>query len=228
MKVSILSESEVDEAGIRILAEAVLGVALTVIDPVRVRARGFPAAMKRIPSTYKSLHWNSDADGLIIVVDSDESPIHEPSHESSGFNDPDCRWCQIGRTISEIQSQISQRPNGPLRVAIGLAVPAIEAWYLCGRDIHCTEGHFSREPSNALYEIRRDLKRKAYGAHPAPHELMKQKAMEECNRVAKILPLWSRTFPGVSAFSPRRFASGNRDPVMDVGRGTDGHSTPSF
>ena len=195
MRASILSESEVYEAGIRILAEAVLGAPLTVIDPVRVRARGFPAAMKRIPSTYKSLHWNSDADGLIIVVDSDESPIHETSHESSGFNAPNCRWCQISRAISELQSQISPRSNGPLKIAIGLAVPAIEAWYLCGKDIHCTEGHFSREPSNALYEIRRDLKRKAYGAHPAPHELMKQKAVEECNRVAKILPLLEQNFP---------------------------------
>ncbi|HSZ54510.1 MAG TPA: hypothetical protein VK797_02535 [Tepidisphaeraceae bacterium] len=195
MKVGILSESSSDEAAIRILAEAVLGSTLEIL-PIRVRTRGCTALRATFSAAFKKLHWQPDADGMIVVIDSDDSPVHIAAHETTGFNDPDCRYCQMHRLVVELRSLVAPRPQAPLNVSIGLAVPAIEAWYRCGLDIHSTEAHFSREAATRLVTLRRDLKRDAYGTFRAPQSVMTKKAIEHAERLARDIPLLERQFPG--------------------------------
>jgi len=194
MKVGILSESTADEAAVRILAEAVLGRPLETV-PIRFRTRGWTAVLSTLPTAFKTLHWQLDTDGLIVVLDSDDTPVHVAAHEADGFQDADCRYCRIHRLFMKLGTSITPRAQPPLKFAIGLAVPAIEAWYRCGLDVHCTEAHFAREATTRLASLRRELKRDCYGTFPAAQAVMKQKAIEHATRLAKDISAFERHFP---------------------------------
>lgn len=194
MKVGILSESDVDEESIRILSEAVLQRTVEVLQPLRVRTRGWSGVFRDLPRTFKALHWRPDADGMIVVLDSDDTPAHDRAHEEAHFSNTECRACGLYRHINDLRNSLPVR-NPPLKLAIGLAVPAIEAWYLCGIDQHSTEGRFTREDSRSLYVLRRELKEKSYGTYPVPQSVAKQKAVEHCNRLVQSLDLLERQFP---------------------------------
>ena len=108
MNVAIGSESDADEAGIRILAEAALHRSFTLLEPIRVTLRGWTAVINTLPSQYKVLYWRPDADGLIIVLDSDETPVHDQSHEDQGYSHPSCRCCQLHKTIIQLGQQLAR------------------------------------------------------------------------------------------------------------------------
>src|SRR5258708_1171971 len=78
MRVAILSESSADDAGIRILVEAVLGCKTEAVMP-ELRSRGWPAVRNVLPAVIKTLHFQARADGLIVVVDSNHSSLEEAS-----------------------------------------------------------------------------------------------------------------------------------------------------
>ena len=198
MKVAILSESEADEAGIRILCEAILQSPIELLEPVRVRHRGWTGAFKNLPATFMALHWyHPDADGLIAVLDSDDTPTHNQTHEEAGWNDPDCHSCELHRVILNLRNSLPARQPRPLKVAIGVAMPAIEAWYQCGIDPHSTEARFARERQDHpnLYHLRRELKTKSYGVFPASEDLARRKAIEHCRRLTESLDGLERLFP---------------------------------
>jgi len=140
MKVAILCESPADEVTIRILAEAVLGIKISPVPHAGLRTRGWPSVRKVFSAVLKQLHYRSDAEGLICVVDSNATPVHEPIHKQPGRADPKCRLCELRRVRDEVLAQIGPRQEMPrLKTAIGLAVPAIEAWLLCGVNLHVSE-----------------------------------------------------------------------------------------
>lgn len=195
MRVGILSESDADEAGIRILIEAVLGHRVELLAPIRLGNRGWTAVVADLPVFFKALHWRPDADGLVAVIDSDDTCIHTVEHEAAGFNDEQCRCCRLHRILAHTSNSVAPRQGPALKIAIGLAVPAIEAWYQCGIDVHCTEARFAREPTANLRTLRRELKRESYGVFPAPQVLMKQKAVELAERLAQNITLLERLFP---------------------------------
>jgi hypothetical protein len=145
----------------------------------------------------KALHFHTDGNGLIVVVDSDDTPAHDQSHDDRGFSDPDCRCCELHRILANLRASLAPRPAGlsPLNCAIGIAVPAIEAWYLCDVDQHSTEARFRREEPQNLYRLRRELKQQVYGIVAPPIELSQRKAIEHCQRLAKSLELLERHFP---------------------------------
>jgi hypothetical protein len=216
MKVGILSESDADEAGIRILAEAVLGFRFEILEPIRLRSRGWASVLTNLPAFYKALHWRPDADGLIVVLDSDDTPIHSQAHEHAGSNIAGCRCCEMQRRLHDLRRFVTPRKQSPLKVAIGFAVPAIEAWYLCGVDVHSTEARFAREPSGSLYNLRRDLKREAYGSVAPPVAVMKARATEHCQRLAGSLSLLEQHFPsgfGILSRSLRQWIEPDTPPT---------------
>jgi hypothetical protein len=224
MKVGILSESDADEAGIRILAQAVLGLPIDVLLPVRIRSRGWAAVFKNLPAFYQALHWRPDAEGLIVVVDSDDTTIHEAAHEDTGFNAPGCRCCEMQRAIESLQRIVPPRKIAPLKIAIGLAVPAIESWYLCGVDVHSTEARFARELPGSLYELRRTMKRKVYGSVSAPKAVTTERTVQHCMRLAADLSPLERHFPsgfGVLARSLRAWKiDGEQIEILTAPRAT--------
>src|SRR5690606_31293170 len=103
--------------------------------------------------------------GLIVVVDSDDTVVHTTEHEADGYFHPHCRLCQL-RAVFRRTTKKLPPARGRERVlrCVGLAVPAIEAWYLCGRDATVTEAAWNegREHDRQPYS-RAELKQRVYG-----------------------------------------------------------------
>jgi len=165
MKVAILSESPADDAAIRVLVDAILGEKTEVVSHTGLRTRGWPSVRSVFPAVLKQLHYHTDADGLVLVADSNGSPIHQAPHEQPGGEVRACRLCQLRAVREEVLSQLKPRSTFPaLKTAIGIAVPTIEAWLLCGADPHASEASQQVELESGHYSrMKSQLKVKLYG-----------------------------------------------------------------
>ncbi|MGD2108714.1 MAG: hypothetical protein PVI86_04920 [Phycisphaerae bacterium] len=202
MKVAILSESAADEAALRVLIDGILKVSTEPVAPLRLRSRGWPSVRDILPSVLKHLHYQTDAEALVVVVDSDNSPIHSAEHDAPNGQEGDCRLCQIRSLVQETLSRVKAVPNRqPLKTAIGLAAPCIEAWYCCG-DADASEAAWARqlETGTNLRQRRLELKRKVYGTDRPSAELETRCAVEQAKRLVQDLPQLERQFP--NGFGP--------------------------
>jgi hypothetical protein len=198
MKVGIVSESPADDAVIRILLEAITRRKIDVIASARVRAGGWPSMLQVIEVEYKRLHYATDAHAIVAIADSDDSPIHDDGHTQSNSICDNCRFCLISERIQRAQSNVRKRQDGSqITSAIGLAIPSIEAWLLCGTDPHCVEAHFVRElvSRKSLLHLRRKLKQQLYGTITPPLRLEIEIASQEARRHAADLSQLETHFP---------------------------------
>jgi hypothetical protein len=196
MKVGLLSESPADEAALRILVSALLRESIDVVQPP-LRARGWPNVMQVLPAILRHLQFQTDAAALVVVVDSDDTPLHDADHADPGKFHPHCRLCQLEMTIRRARKGW-RLPDGrvAVRTAVGLAVPAVEAWYLCGRDREVGEEAWHR----FLHQggppfTRRDLKWRTYGTMRPPLPLETRRAEEEARRLAGQIHVLENAFP---------------------------------
>ena len=183
MKLAFLSESPADEAALHLLVGYVLGEPIELVTP-SLRARGWPSVEQVLPPILRHLHFHTDAQGLVVVVDSDDSPVHTTEHEAPGYHHPFCRLCRLRavfrRTLKNLPP--ARGRTSPLR-AIGLAVPAIEAWLLCGRDERVTEQAWVDGQSRGMLPYtRRELKARVYGTSRPTLPLQTSRAIEEITR----------------------------------------------
>lgn len=199
MKVAVLCESSADEAAIRLFVNNLLGseTERTSLPPLRARAGGWGDIVKVIPAVYRGLYYNSDAEALVVIADSDDSPIHQSSHDEIGKEDMQCRLCQIRVAINLQKSQlrlISHRSE--IKTAIGLAVPAIEAWYRCGIDPRVSEVAWARkiQVGEKVGYTRKSLKADVYGTEHPPTELKEIRAKEAAIKLMDDIPLLERLF----------------------------------
>lgn len=197
MKLAVLSESSADEAAVRILVDGVLGRQTQPIDYFQPRTRGWPFVLHVLPNVIRHLYYRSDAEALAVVVDSDDSPIHQEMHEQPGGTEKGCRLCQLREAVARVQKQlnpISGRER--IKTAIGVAVPALEAWYRCGLDPHATEGDWIRGLQVGIgLSSRNRLKREVYGIERPGETLARTRATEEAQRVVQNLTLLESLFP---------------------------------
>lgn len=174
MKVALLSESPADEAALGVLVESILRRPIERIRP-SLRARGWPNVAQVLPAIIRHLHFNTAAEALAVVVDSDDSVVHDASHDREGYFHPRCRMCQLRAVFRQTTKKLPPA-HGRERVlrGVGVAVPAIEAWYLCGRDPEVTEAAWvqGQAAGRAPY-TRAELKQRVYGTdRPSlPHEI---------------------------------------------------------
>jgi len=205
MKVAVFSESSADEAAIRILLEAILGASTESIPShPSLRVRGWPMVIRVLPAIIKWLHYQTDAEALVVIADSDDSPVHERAHELAGGEDRRCRLCQLRRVTSEEKSKLTSVPNrASLKTAIGLAVPAIEAWYLCGLNPHVNEATWVRKlQSEKITFTRSLLKKQVYGTDRPTITLETHHAVEAAARLTTDLTLIEQLFPvGFGSFA---------------------------
>lgn len=204
MKIAVVSEFTADEAAVKILVDAVLGIETVLVASRRWRPRGWPSVLNLLRTIITDLHYNSDADGLVLVVDSDESPGHEDSHEVAAVENTACRLCQLQSISSREFQRLSRVPNREtIKIAIGLAVPAIEAWYQCGRDPHVNEVTWGRKlKGERITYDKVSLKNAVYGSDRVSGAVKIEKAKEAATRIATDLELLVRLFPnGFGAFS---------------------------
>ena len=202
MKVAILSESLADEAAVRLLANAILNEETETTSGPKLHARGWPAVLRDVPPVIKHLYFQTDADALIIVVDSNGSDVHQPDHDDSQAG-TSCRLCLVRRVVRETTASLpTRRGRGEMKTAVGLAVPAIEAWLLCGIDGSASEAAWIRERERGVRprDRSRQLKQQVYGTDRPPLQLAKSRASEFAQRVAADLASLERRFP--NGFGP--------------------------
>ncbi len=199
MKIAVLSESTADEAAILILIEGLLG---TKIDPVSLPApktRGWRGTLSAVRPALFHLHYRTDAEAIVVTVDSDESPVHHQGHEQPGGGDLDCRLCQLRAIVTDAQRDLRPRQGcGPVKTALGLAVPTVEAWCIAGTDPHVTESAWIQAlQSRSFPYSKRDLKERLYGSVKPTLVLETACLVEQAQRLVaqKQLALLESYFP---------------------------------
>jgi len=198
MKVAVLSESPEDEAAIHILIAGLLGKQTQPIEPSRqLRTRGWPAVLQVIPAELKQLHYLTDTHAFAVVVDADNSPLHQAAHEAPGGAVAKCRLCQLRRVVAQTQQQL--RPVSgrvPVQVAMGTAVPSIEAWYRCGLEPYINEITCLQNPQiGSDFHTRNQMKRYVYDTERPSFPLETQRAVEAAQRLVQSLSILESRFP---------------------------------
>jgi len=199
MKVAYFAESPADAAALAILTDAILNRKTEPVSHGGFRSRGWPSVRTVLPAVLKELHYHTDAEGFVLVVDSNGSPPHLAAHEAPNGVEAKCRLCQLRRIADDVQRQVRPRSNQkPLKVAIGLAVPTIEAWLLCSVDSHVTEAAWAnglKDERGRMPYTKSGLKQQLYGtSHPSlptETEVMKEAA----SRLSKNLAGTEKLFP---------------------------------
>jgi hypothetical protein len=209
MKVAILGESPADEEAILILVESVYGSPVERVAGPPTLSRGWPAVLNFVPSFVSHLWYRTDVEAFVVIVDSDDSPVHQSAHDAPGAEDNECRLCRLRRAIVTAMARLSARPiTIPFQYALGLAVPAIEAWYVCGIDPHVNEAAWIRtRGSRTVPYTRRSLKQDVYGTERPSLEQETEHATKAAMRLATDITLLETSFP--NGFGP--FARDVRD-----------------
>ncbi len=195
MKITIFSESSTDEAALKILVEAILGKEIEeVLRPNTLRSRGFASVENELPVVINSVYYKTDVEGLVVVYDSDDTPVHQKEHPKDEAEK--CRFCILQEKIAFVLKNIKPRPERkPLKIAFGVAVPAIEAWYLCGTKLDTSEDAWKRKLTGEPVRYdRTSLKRKVYGEKPFKRKQI-ESAVNEAKRLAKTLESLEEKFP---------------------------------
>ncbi len=197
MKLAVLGESETDEVVVRVLVEAICDQATEEIAGPPLRSRGWPSIKNVLPTVIKHLHYRTDAETLVVLVDSNHSTIHSTEHSVPSEN-AECRLCALRQIAGQTTLHLAPRPMGePLKIAIGLPVPSLEAWLRCGVDSNVSEttwrqGREARRDPYSKIQLKRDV----YGSDRAPIEKMKEIACAEAKRLSENIQQLEARFPG--------------------------------
>ena len=194
MRLAVLSESEADEAALEAILGALVPGGIELETKPRLTTRGWPSVKDITPSVIKHVHYQTAAEGLVVVVDSNDSEIHDLNHAVQTGASSGCRLCQMRAVVNETLATVSPVPGkGAPLVAIGLAVPAIEAWYRCGEDPHVTEAAWIQARAEGRYPYtRRSLKSDVYGS---TRYSRLERAREAGDRLAVDLSRLQQDFP---------------------------------
>lgn len=150
--------------------------------------------LKLLPTIVKHLHYHTTVEALLVVIDSDDSM----PHGAHAVDLPDdCRLCRVRSVLEAEMLKLTSVTGKPgLKTAVGLCVPAIEAWYLCGVDPAVTEAAWivGRNSGHLPYS-RQELKRRAYGSTVPTLDIQTQRAISHAQRLAADLTLLHTWFP---------------------------------
>ncbi|MDX6497036.1 MAG: hypothetical protein QOG23_296 [Blastocatellia bacterium] len=196
MKIAVVSESPADEAAIKILVDAVVGSESELFS-LRTRPYGWTKIFELLPNIINGLHYGTEVEALVVVMDSDESPSHENTHEPPNEENPECRLCRLRATARTALARLRALPNRTeMKTALGLAVPAIEAWYRAGLDPHVNEVAWNRKllGEDVSYD-KRSLKKDTYGSYQPNLAMETSAAVAAARRLKDNLDLLEELFP---------------------------------
>ena len=196
MKIAIVSESSADETAIKILVDAILGRGSELVS-VRTRPSGWTGVFGLLPNIIRGLHYGTDVEALVVVMDSDESPAHQNTHEPPNEENAECRLCRLRATVRTALARVRAVPNRTeMKTALGLAVPAIEAWYRAGLDPHVNEVAWNRKllGEDVSYD-KRSLKKDTYGSYQPSLNIETTAAVAAAGRLTENLELLEQLFP---------------------------------
>jgi hypothetical protein len=196
MKIVCFGESPADQAAMAVFTEGLLGKPPEVID-MGLEGHGVTGVLKALVGVYRGVYYNSDAEGLVVVLDCDDTELHGLDHDKPGGAEEGCRLCQARALVAQARKHLKARSGkSGLKVAIGLAVPAVEAWYLVGKNRQVGEaawrtGLAARQPPF----IRAKLKELVYGTDHPSLELETECAEREARRIIADINAVETAFP---------------------------------
>ncbi|MCI0659354.1 MAG: hypothetical protein L0170_20055 [Acidobacteria bacterium] len=196
MKIGFYGESPADQAGMAVLTEGILGAPPELID-MDLAAHGVTSVLQGLDGVFRGLHYLSNAEGLVVVVDSDNTELHDASHELPGQAAENCRLCQVRQIVTRAQKQVKTRQGRlALKIAIGLAVPSIEAWYLVGKEHQVGEAVWRVGlKANHFPFTRPQLKELVYGTDRPSLDRMIEYVLTEKRRIIGNLSAIETAFP---------------------------------
>jgi hypothetical protein len=105
--------------------------------------------------------------------------------------------CQLHAVVANTAGQLRHIQGRPLmKMGIGIAVPAIEAWYRCGVDPHVTEAAWIQALQSKIYPYTRvSLKEAVYGVSRPSRVLKTGRGTEEARRLVQDLLCLEQWFP---------------------------------
>ncbi|MCI0680692.1 MAG: hypothetical protein L0Y71_01195 [Gemmataceae bacterium] len=183
---------------LRILVDGLLGAPATAINLNQFASRtGWASRLNILPVVIKHLHYQTDADALAFVIDSDFEALHSPAHDAPNSSDPRCRYCTARKTIEQTRASLRTVPGrAPLNIGIGLAVPCFEAWLRCGVDPHVTEAAWSVALASRQFPYdQKRLKIAVYGTDTPHLALATTRMTDEARRLVSCLDRLEREFP---------------------------------
>jgi len=106
MKIAIFGESSTDDAVIEILAQAIIGEEIEFISAPRLEIRdtkrgGSANMYKHLRNFFRYWYYSTEAEYLIMIIDSDDTPIHQIEHEEEGKENEKCRLCALRQNIKK-------------------------------------------------------------------------------------------------------------------------------
>lgn len=169
MKVAFFSESKADET---VLKHFVEEISLEELEEKDIRKnlqfRSSSHLVKNLPVVIRSVHYGSDAEFLVISSDSDDTPVHLVQHETT--ENEECHLCLLGNIVRKSLAELQEfEGKQKLQIAIGVPVPAIEAWLLFGLNPQVSENTWIRKQNGEKITYdRKKLKTELYGGEHVP------------------------------------------------------------
>lgn len=176
MRIAIHAEGPDDYVVLEEFVRHFLPNAQFVAPPIM--GTGRESVFRNLNRTLLALAGRGSADLLVVCVDSDLEPLHAAGQTCSNERCPFCRLDHRARQVA------SEHPHMRFPdVAIGVAVPAIEAWLLFGRRSECTEAGWAQQGKRRTEETKRELKRILHGPGPVPSKTKHATLRLEARRV---------------------------------------------
>lgn len=195
MKVAILGESDTDEAIFASLFRAVGEESIDLVPNPPLRSRGWPSVRSIAPTVIRHVYFQTSADGLVILFDSNGSPVHTEAHESDVQED--CRTCQLVDLAANTRESLPRVHGRPeFNVVVATAVPCVEAWLVSPHDHQVSEAAWLNGEREGRYPYTRlELKRRAYGTSRPTRSLMEAAVSDFQKSVKDSLEALRRRFP---------------------------------
>lgn len=94
MKIGFYCESPADRAALEIFVAGILGEPLEPIN-LDLEAHSVPGFFNTLAGVFRGIHYNSDAEGFVVVVDCDDTELHDVAHDAPASKEDRCRYCRI-------------------------------------------------------------------------------------------------------------------------------------
>lgn len=92
MKIGFYSEPIADQAALAVFTEGILGEPPEPIN-MALEGHGVSNVLSVLANVFRGVHYNSDAEGLVVVVVCDDTELHSSDHDKPDCEGKRCRLC---------------------------------------------------------------------------------------------------------------------------------------
>lgn len=109
MKIAFFGESPADQAAVSVFTEGLLGEPPEHTE-MALEGHGVTGVLNALVGVFRGVYYNSDAEGMVLVIDCDDTELHHSDHDKPGNGGENCRLCQARKIITKAREQLRARP----------------------------------------------------------------------------------------------------------------------